>query len=132
MCDGRVTAVAGVTDRIAPERTTVPTGTTIHGLVVVDHHTGHVINLLNPQGCQPLMAISVADATIARGGEFSAVCIGRAPSPAVSPGLPSTSSPPTRETAQLSQRLIWCDRHVLSVCLMEGCRTCQSAAITMS
>ena len=76
-CGGLVTPVPGVTDRIILNRTSVPTGTTIHGSVEVDNHTGSVINLLDPHGCQPSMAVSVTSVTVAPGGGFSAVCTSR-------------------------------------------------------
>jgi hypothetical protein len=72
-----VSPVPGVTDWIALARNTVPSGTTIHGSVVVENHTGHVINLLDSHGCQPSIGVSAANATIAPGGGFSLVCIGR-------------------------------------------------------
>lgn len=76
-CGGLATPLPGVTDRIILDRTSVPTGTTIHGTVEVYNHTGHVINLLNPHGCRPSVGVSVTSVTVAPGGGFTAMCSSR-------------------------------------------------------
>ncbi len=76
-CGGLVPAPAGVTDRIALARTTVPSGTVIHGTLVVENRSGHQIALLDPHGCQPSMAVALTSATLAPVVGFSAICIGR-------------------------------------------------------
>jgi len=76
-CGGLVPAPAGVTDRIALDRTTVPSGTVIRGTLVVENRSGHQIALLDPHGCQPSMAVALTSATLAPVVGFSAVCIGR-------------------------------------------------------
>jgi hypothetical protein len=73
-CGGLVPAPVGLTDRIVLDRIVVPTGTSIHALVVVDNHTGHSIALRDPHGCQPSMAVAVTNATIAPGVGFALVC----------------------------------------------------------
>jgi hypothetical protein len=76
-CGGLVPAPAGVTDRIALDRTSVHSGTVIHGTLIVENRSGHRIALLDPHGCQPSMAIALTSATMAPVVGFSAVCIGR-------------------------------------------------------
>ena len=76
-CGGLVTPVSGVADRIILNRTSVPTGTTIHGAVEVYNHTGNVINLLDSHGCRPSLAVAVTSVTIAPGGGFSLMCASR-------------------------------------------------------
>ena len=64
-CGGLVPAPAGVTDRIALDKTTVPSGTVIHGALIVDNRSGNRIALLDPRGCQPSMAVALTSATMA-------------------------------------------------------------------
>lgn len=73
-CGGLVPAPIGVTDRIVLNRAVVPTGTTIHAVVVVVNRTGHSILLRDPHGCESAMGVAVTNATVAPGGGFTQVC----------------------------------------------------------
>jgi len=74
LCAGLLPAPAGVTDHLVLDTHSVQAGTPVHGTLVVDNATGAAIDLRDPHGCRPGLAVVPANATTWYPTGFSADC----------------------------------------------------------